>query len=187
MTDLAIPVFPAAYPSKPSRPIRSSVGVLDARWSSSPLRGIKNPGTGSAAQRAGKRYERKVLKALEKQVCNNEGIMLRVSPWIGYTVFSTSINDEKHCQPDLLLETPNEVYICEVKLTHTVDAYWQLTSLYAPVVRKLYPGRSIRLVEITRSFDPVVRFPSEMRLFFSIEHILRTPATEAVEVLQWKL
>lgn len=187
MADLAIPVFPASAPQKPLRPIRTSTGVIAARWSSTPLRNIKNPGTGSAAQRAGKRYERKVLKALEKQFSNNEGISLRIAPWIAYTVFSSSINDEKHCQPDLLLETANEVFLCEIKLSHTIDAFWQLSALYLPVVRLLYNKKPVRLVEITRSFDPAVRFPCEMRLFFSIEHILRTPATKAIEVLQWKL
>ena len=181
----AIPEFaPVETPVKPSRGFRPVTRVFDARFSDSPLRGIRNPGTATAAQRAGKRYEKKVLQALEKQFRVDDSVTLRPSPWIA---FSGAPSEERHCQPDLLLVTESEVLLCEIKLSHTLDAYWQLERLYRPVVEKLFGARPVRLVEITRSFDPAVRFPAPMRLFFSIEHILRTPRTSAIEVLQWKL
>lgn len=182
--DLAVPEFPALEtPCEPGRAFRSAVGVLDARLASSPLRGIKKPGTGSAAQRAGKRYEYKVLAALTRQFAGSP-VFVRPSPWIAFT---SVMMEERHCQPDLLLETPEEIFLCEIKLSHTLDAFWQLHRLYRPVVEVLHAPKPVRLVEITRSFDPAVRFPAPMRLFFSIEHILRTPRSPAIEVLQWKL
>lgn len=185
--ELAIPVFPAGGYKKPLRPVRDTSQVVAARWADSPLRNMKNPGTATAAQRAGKRYEKKVLRSLEKLFVNEEFVSVRVAPWVGYIIFSAGLCDERFCQPDVILETPKEIFLCEIKLSHTLDAYWQLQSLYRPVVSKLYGERPVRLVEITRSFDPAVLFPSEMRLFFSIEHLMKTPASGAVEVLQWKL
>jgi hypothetical protein len=185
--DLAIPEFPPATgPLRPSKSFRPARQVLHARLSTSPLRGIKNPGTGSAVQRAGKRYEKKVLAQIGKLFAQADGITLLASPWLAFSSLANP-SEERHCQPDLLISTPTEIFLCEIKLSHTVDAFWQLDSLYRPAVERLDPSRPIRLVEITRSFDPAVLFPRKMRLFFSLEHLLRTPATSAVEVLQWKL
>ena len=187
MNDLAIPEFPATSGlSKPAKTFRPAGPVVLARLSSSPLRGMKNPGTATAVQRAGKRYEKKVLSTIEKLFSKSDEVAVIPAPWLAFSSMS-DVSAERHCQPDLLLRTPTEVLLCEVKLSHTVDAYWQLSELYRPVVERLVAPLPVRLVEITRSFDPVVKFPARMRLFFSIEHILRTPATEAIEVLQWKL
>lgn len=183
MSDIAIPEFPPGPSTlKPPKSFRPAGPVFDARLSSSPLRGIRKPGTGTAIQRAGKRYENRVLVAVTKLFAGSD-VFVRPSPWIE---FSVDPSTSRHCQPDLLLETPSEIFLCEIKLSHTVDAYWQLRHLYEPVVSRLHE-RPVRLVEITKSFDPVVRFPAPMRLFFSIEHVLRTPPSDAVEVLQWKL
>jgi hypothetical protein len=182
---VTVPEFlPAPGPMKPGKAFRPVRTVFASRFSESPLRGIRNPGTGSAAQRAGKRYEKKVLASLEKRFKSESSITLYPSPWIA---FSPTVSDERHCQPDLLIESPEEIFLCEIKLSHTADAYWQLAHLYGPVVRHLFPSKPVRLVEITRSFDPNTAFPAFCRLFFSIEHILRTPSSTAVEILQWKL
>lgn len=187
MADLAIPVFPPGSgilrPAKAFRPARD---VLHARLASSPLRGIKNPGTGTAVQKAGKRYEKKVLQQIAKMFSQSDSVTLLASPWIAFSSLP-SPSETRHCQPDLLISTPTEIFLCEIKLSHTLDAFWQLDQLYRPVVEKLDPSRPVRLVEITRSFDPAVLYPRNMRLFFSLEHLLRTPAAAAVEVLQWKL
>lgn len=169
------------------RGFRPAGEVLSARLSESPLRSIKNPGTATPAQRAGKRYEKKVLAAVSKLFPSKHvGPEVLSSPWIAFTAKRDRAT-ERHCQPDLLLVGESEVLVCEIKLAHTVDAYWQLRHLYGPVVAKLFPERSLRLVEITRSFDPVVRFGDGMRLFFSLEHVLRTPPANLIEVIQWKL
>ena len=107
------------------------------------------------------------------------------APWIAFaTVREASF---RHCQPDFLLETPDAILLCEIKLSHTLDAFWQLEHLYGPVVSQLFPEKLLRKIEITRSFDPAILFPKPMRLFFSFEQILRTPGNSAIEVLQWKL
>jgi hypothetical protein len=181
------------------RGFRPAGEVLAARLSESPLRSIKNPGTATAAQRAGKRYEKKVLTAVSKLFPHvgpksllppspvlSEVVHALPSPWIAFTA-RRDRSAERHCQPDLLLIGEREILVCEIKLAHTVDAYWQLRHLYGPVVAKLFPSHTLRLVEITRSFDPVVRFGEGMRLFFSLEHVLRTPPANLIEVIQWKL
>jgi hypothetical protein len=83
---------------------------------------------------------------------------------------------------DGVLLFDDEVVVIEVKYTHTELAWWQLKRLYAPLLARLYLGRSLRCVEICRSYDPGTSFPSH-RLVTSL-HAL--PETE-VGVIQWRL
>lgn len=183
MTDYVPPRFPAEpLPVPPYNRFRPAGHVHNAFFTDkSPLRAIKNPGTHSAAQKAGKRFEKKLLSKLETK----DGFQVLKAPWIQYENGST-----RWCQPDALIIRKDDVLIIEAKLTHTSDAYWQLRLLYEPVVRLLSPGANIHLVEITRSFDPAVRMPEEMVLFFELDILLRSippkPQKE-IYVLQWKL
>ena len=109
------------------------------------------------------------------------------SPWLQY------IDSEgtHFCQPDLLLTNKNLILLCEIKLTHTSAAFFQMEKLYRPVLQRIFPQHKILSVEITRSFDPSIRFPQEMLLYFSIEDLLlnSTPSSNlnTISVLQWKL
>lgn len=147
----------------------------------SPLGAIRNPGSNTAAQKAGKRFERKLLKRISEL-----DVRTSISPWIQY-----QNGNLRFCQPDALLWlTPQDIVIVEAKLTHTADAYWQLRLLYEPVLRAIEPAARIHLLEITRSFDPAVRMPEEMVLFFDYKEFLKHLPVEPrkeVYVLQWKL
>lgn len=86
--------------------------------------------------------------------------------------------------PDGLLRINTTLVVIEVKLTHTERAWWQLNRLYVPLLRHLVvPGTRIAAVEICRSYDPDVRFPSPSRLVTSL-HSLPDNATG---ILTWKL
>lgn len=82
------------------------------------------------------------------------------------------------CIPDGILFRPTEVIIFEVKLTHTLKAYAELTRTYRPVVQRAL-GRRVRVVEITQSYDPRIPFPTG-GVFPSIERFLESSDKEGV-------
>lgn len=146
---------------------------------------LKKPGSNSASQKAGKRYEAKILKELDN-IGNGRPIK---NPWLHYADDSGL---ERYCQPDALFFRKSYLIIFEVKLCHTMDAYWQLRKQYSPVMKVLEPGLPQHLVEITRSFDPAVRFPEEMKLFFDMRELLfhldeQVGTPPQINVIQWKL
>lgn len=67
----------------------------------------------------------------------------------------------RYCQPDGLIVEPerSRITITEIKLRHTSDAYVQVTGIYDPVVRRLFPGWDIRHVEVCRWYDAGIPFP----------------------------
>ncbi len=151
--------------------------------SQSPLKGIKNPGSKTAAQKQGKRYEAKILKKTDLFT----SVTSLKSPWLQYI----DAQGLRFCQPDLLLFYKDIIVLCEIKLSHTANAYFQLEGLYRPVVERLFPGYTVLSLEITRSFDPGIRFPEEFFLYFSMEDFLIDLTTSLsmsrLNVLQWKL
>lgn len=185
MTTYVPPRFPAnPLPVPPYNRFRPAGKVLTAEFiNKSPLRAIRNPGCNTAAQKAGKRFEKKLLAKLKDLPL----VRVAIAPWIQYQ------NELKlcFCQPDAILWLPNDaIVIVEAKLAHTADAYWQLRHLYEPVIRRMNPESKVYLLEITRSFDPAVRMPEEMVLFFDwkdyLWHLPVEPQKE-IAVLQWKL
>ena len=85
--------------------------------------------------------------------------------------------------PDGTLRLGDILLIVEIKLSHTERAWWQLTRLYAPLLRELFPTLTIRGVEICRSYDPNVVFPEPQHFIQSL-HAL---PPRGVGVLQWKI
>lgn len=114
--------------------------------------------TGTRARKGrkgeGLRYEAKV----QQYLCELSDLYLP-SPWIIYIVEGRP----QWCQPDgLHLDYKRGVVsIIEVKLTHTADAAKQLRGVYEPVVRRIFPRPAwgVRLIEVTRWFDPDIKFP----------------------------
>jgi hypothetical protein len=90
-----------------------------------PPQPLPKPTSESAKQ--GLRYERALVKALQKQ-----GHQLEHNPWFVY-------NDHgmiQHCCPDILVyqhDSP-EVFVVEVKLTYTPEAARKLIDTYCPIV-----------------------------------------------------
>ncbi len=99
------------------------------------------------------------------------------SPWIEFTDRS----GRRYCQLDgLLLDSRGSALIYEVKYKHTVNAWWQLTQLYEPVVRVLFPShRPICLMEVVHWHDPAEHFPE--RYDFT-DSLLRVPHANKVAV-----
>lgn len=104
------------------------------------------------SQKMGLSYERKVQRMLEKLFPHTLSNL--VFEFSNQNQFGLAI-------PDVVVYDFESRSICvvEVKLSHTPDAWYQLTKLYGPVVAKAFPGWKIRLLEITKSFDPSVGLP----------------------------
>lgn len=111
----------------------------------------------------GIRYERKVHEHLALLALGVPGLQYIESPWIEFEDRS----GQRYCQLDgLLIDTrAMAAIIYEVKYKHIANAWWQLTQLYEPVVRKLLPEyRPICLMEVVHWHDPQVSFPERYDL-----------------------
>jgi len=120
--------------------------IIGVRWAEfterppwltdSPLKGV---------QREGQLYEER-LGALLEALCGKDREVL-MGQWIKY-------QDKRGvgwCQPDILLmpkKRKRTIYIIEVKRTATGHAITQLAQHYLPVIRKMFPKKHIRLVQI---------------------------------------
>jgi hypothetical protein len=132
----------------------------------------------TAAQRRGKKYEEQALEMLE-------GLSIfkafTPSPWIrfdshGYT--------NRLCQPDALGFGSSWLLVIEIKLRHTILAYWQLRRLYEPVLRAMYPNYTIKIIEVTKSFDPAVPWPEPLLLHHEPDDL--AALNGGFNVLQWR-
>ena len=82
-------------------------------------------------------------------------------PWFRYSVESTP-RRQNFVQPDGLLVRLRTgiITVVEVKWSHNVDAYFQLTDRYLPIVRHFFGGDfQYRLLEVVRWYDPGIVFP----------------------------
>lgn len=131
---------------RPARPLWAEL-VVAGPWHS----GSRRPIRGTAAQRFGLHYERRVLDNLKFLFPS-----LQCGPWFRFAEKGGYL---RWCQPDALLRTEAADIIFEVKSRFTSDAYYQLRQLYAPVVERAFRAKAVRLVNIVRSFDPSVPFP----------------------------
>lgn len=66
--------------------------------------------------------------------------------------------DSRLAIPDGLLELDDRIVIYECKLRHTSISYFQLTDLYAPVVRR-WRGKPVTCIEVCKSYDPQTVYP----------------------------
>lgn len=167
-----------ARPSLRPPDFRIAGRVMTARFCAAPLLPRRNKRT-TAAQKFGKRYEGRVLDLLSKQFAN-----IRRCPWIS---FETDRVSYRLCQPDALIigQTGADITIVEIKARHTIDAFWQLRHLYAPVVQNIFPSHKLRLLEIVKSFDGAVRFPEDFWLHFDLDSWQKE--LPDLGVVQWKL
>lgn len=119
----------------------------------------------------GLRYERKVLSFLTE----------RYPQFLGSLPFTYWDHLGKHiCIPDGILLGETFPVVFEVKLSHTLKAYWELSLLYRPVV-SMALGRPVRVAEITQSYDPSMPIPSvNHKPFSSVEDFLSSGVNEGV-------
>lgn len=124
----------------------------------------------SFAQKAGLRYERKVLDTLSRLF----GEDLELRPWFGFR----DANGNGIAQPDAVLRVAakggprqktfeDQTVIFEVKLHHTATSWWQLRGLYQPLLE--FRSQNVKVCEICSSYDPAVSFPEPVELFFDVE------------------
>jgi hypothetical protein len=82
--------------------------------------------------------------------------------------------------PDGILRCDGQVYILEVKLSHTIDVWEQLMDRYVPLVTMLVSPQPVRAVEVCRYYDPALPIPHTKIAS------LHRPGT-GLEVLQWRI
>lgn len=127
------------------------------------------PKVGRKAQ--GVRYERKV----------NQYLTERFEAFVSNLPFEYVDRTGRHfCIPDGILLQGNSAVVFEVKLSHTLRAYWELVNLYRPVV-ELALGCKVRIAEITQSYDPSAPIPSvNHRPFGTVSDFLESGVNEGV-------
>lgn len=118
----------------------------------------------SPAQRAGLKYERKAQDYLGELYPDHQV----PSPWLAFRLKHEPLL--RFCQPDTLLVEPelSRVTIIEIKLRHCREAFTQLSGIYDPVVRRLFPRWDIRWVELCKWYDPGIPFPVQPVLLSDI-------------------
>lgn len=136
----------------------------------------------SESQKLGIRYEKQALEALDQGAKFD---LFVPSPWIAFTDHS----GRRVCQPDALgfHEGPNGpvATILEIKLVHTIMAFWQLRRLYEPVIRRMFPKYHVRVCEVTKSFDPFTPWPERIVLCPELPALKQLDA-DAFGVITWR-
>ena len=120
----------------------------------------------------GLRYERKAISHLK--LCFVDVGTLVSEPCFRFSNGHRS----RFCFPDALVILPEHTFdlLIEIKTRHTYDAWWQLRHLYYPVVKKAL-SKELRLLEITRSYDPAISLPEEeTRLLDEAQDVLSSNA-----------
>jgi hypothetical protein len=125
------------------------------------------------AKKVGLSYERRVLDVLSAIY----GYSFRPSPVIRYEIGAK----RRAAIPDGILRFGDTVVVIEVKLAHTERVWEQLMERYAPLVRTLERGATVRTVEVCRYYDPAVICGPH-----TLIHSLHRPGT-GLEVLQWRI
>jgi hypothetical protein len=91
---------------------------------------------------------------------------------------------ERFCIPDGVFVFENEVVVVEIKLQHTLQAWFQITKLYFPVLEKAF-NLPVRGVEVVRWFNKEIRFPSELLVVPDLRTFLQ--AKNKLGVCLWRI
>ena len=125
----------------------------------------------TAAQRKGRAYEKKAADLVEELL---PGHTVLRGVWFQYV--------DRHgggiAQPDYVVSSRKCVYVFEVKLTHTQQAFRQLQDLYEPLVRG-YFRRPVTLIEICKTLTP----DKNLRL---IKDLSEASANGRVYTIHWR-
>jgi hypothetical protein len=159
----------------PPAGFRAAAGVRSAWPCGIGPFGRTPPRGGSAAQRAGRRYEAKALAMLARTL----GDAFTASQWFRF-LDNSGI---RWCQVDGLSVSNDGITIYEIKTTFCPEAWWQLRRLYEPVVKRAFCVASLRLVIICKSFDPAVVLPESFEL---LDEFPLAPPPGRVVVYPWR-
>jgi len=140
----------------PPRKFRSAEQVEWAEFADEPS--FVNTGKKPRGRRAeGLRYEGKAQNYLSERL--GQGYLR--SPWLRF--MERGADRPRWCQPDgLYIDFElGKLVIVEVKLQHTLDAWWQLEHLYIPVIRRAFAQGiwTIATCEVVKWYDPAVAYP----------------------------
>jgi len=112
----------------------------------------------------GMRYEARVHEAFERIYSpDRPGAMYAPGMWIRY------VDDSRrhYAQPDGLLVDLRRRFITvvEIKLKHTIAAYFWLRELYEPLIRHIF-GNDFRyaVCEVVKWYDSSVQWPEPLRM-----------------------
>ena len=108
------------------------------------------------------------------------------SVWFNFTEKRKASIRDRWCQVDCIhLDKINKVItIFEMKLKHTARAWWQLHTLYYPVVTQAFGNDfTYRVVEMTTFHDPDIQYPTQIFKTRSLNSIKNFPTTN---VLIWR-
>lgn len=139
--------------------------VMSATFGEPPAFACKSPWLKGVRGR-GVKYEAAVQKHLRALY----GEFYLPGPWI---YFCGADGRLRYCQPDGILFDfqRGRIIICEIKLRHTPQAWYQLYEVYKPVLQKMFPGHlwSIRCMEICKWYDVATAFPAPHQLREHVE------------------
>lgn len=133
----------------------------------------------SAAQKSGLRYEKKIHIALRERY----GFMYHESQAIHYVDNSGGGT----CIPDGIIKLPTCIVVVEVKSQHMPESWWQLRKKYEPIVRAVWPGEDILLLEICRSLDIDMPYPEKFTIVEDLDKWTLDASDGSLGVLKWKL
>lgn len=135
---------------------------------------LSRPKPRAGAKAAGLAFEGKVIREMEARFpCFLSSIPVRY-----YLPERNGM-----CIPDGLLWEEEQFVVFEVKLRHTVSAWYQLTNHYLPILSRALsrPGRG---VEVVKWFDREVRFPESVKVYDSLAECLK--GKDRISVLLWR-
>lgn len=141
-------------------PPRGTISRVAPRW-----RSYQRRKGNSDAKEAGLRFESQLVVALHEKFPS-----IDLQPEFRYS----DSGGPRICFPDAVLRLPDRTVVFEAKLAHTADAWWQLEKLYKPVLAawSLVP---IQVVEIVKSYDAAIQFPTTVHFITDIETWVRAP------------
>lgn len=162
-------IEPKLYHLPAPSKFRAAVGVRSAKFLPERPLFIRR-GQSAGRYAAGIRYERRVHEHLELWALGLSGIDLRLGQWIEFI----DRNGKRWCQVDALWidRRKTSCLACEIKYSHTPDAWWQLKHLYVPVLQKVLPGYKFGMLEIVHWLDPAVVWPEPYRRVAKIDECL---------------
>lgn len=113
--------------------------------------------TKGQAFRRGIKYEAKV----HRQLSEVHGLQYIPQQWWQYTLAGD--HRDHYCQTDglLILSARKVIVLCEVKYSHTPEAYWQVENVYVPLLTRYLRNTDYKIaaVEVCKWFDPNTPFP----------------------------
>lgn len=142
---------------------RTAIGVITDAYAAPDVIWSKPERKPSAAMKLGLKFEAAAYKHINRQVSHRCDYM-RAQPHFRFELNGST----QSIFPDAIIGFPSHLVIVEFKLRHTYDGWNQLNNLYAPVLRKIYPGVRLKLLEVVKYYDPGVKLRTAHKLVLDL-------------------